>query len=128
MNSANRLIVNSARKIHNDQKPRRLALNTSQRRRCSAENQGLTFGSPPAVTCSTMAVSVGASMVSHFAGLEIDARIDPRIGEVREQIDEEAHQREDVDRGEHDRVVAVYDRFEAKQAEPIQREDRLDQQ
>src|SRR4029453_19540846 len=106
MNPANRLTVNRARKIHNDQKPRRLDLNTSQRRRCSAENQGLTFGSPPAVNCSTMAVSVGASMVSHFARLEIDAWTAPRIGEVRKQIDEEAHQREDVDRGEHDRIVA----------------------
>ena len=37
-------------------------------------------------------------------------------------------QREDVERAEHDRVVAVDRRLEAEQAEPVEREDHLDQQ
>src|SRR3990172_988602 len=113
MNSANRLIKNRARKIHNDQKPRRLALKVSQRRRCKAESQGGRRGSPWAVTSSTIVVSVGASMGSHLARLEINARIHPGIGEIGDEADNEAEQRKDIDRGEHHRIVAVHDGFEA---------------
>src|SRR3990172_5068830 len=128
MNSANRLIKNRARNIHNDQKPRRLPLKVSQRRRCRAESQGGRRGSPWAVTSSMIVVSVGASMRSHLARLEIDARIHPGIGEIGDEADDEAEQREDVDRGEPPRIVAVHHGFEAEQAKPIQREDRLDQE
>src|SRR5262249_58191750 len=57
MNSANRLTPNSARKIHSDQKPRRLALKVSQRLRCNADNHGRGNGTPWAVTSSTRARS-----------------------------------------------------------------------
>ena len=43
--------------------------------------------------------------------LEIDARIDPGIGQVGNQIHHEAEQGENVDIGEDDWVIAVDDRF-----------------
>ena len=54
--------------------------------------------------------------------------IDPGIGEIGEQVDHEAEQREDIERREHDGIVAVQHAFEAEQAEAVEREDGLDQQ
>ena len=44
------------------------------------------------------------------------------------RLDDQADQREDVEVGEDHRIVAVEHRAEAEQAEPIEREDVLDQQ
>src|SRR5688572_13358841 len=65
---------------------------------------------------------------SDLPRLEIDPRIDPGIGEVRDQIHDEADQGENVEGGKHHRIVAVEDAFEAEQAEPIERENGLDQE
>src|SRR5204863_8342059 len=68
-----------------------------------------------------------ASM-SDLPRLEIDTRIDPRIGEVRNQIYQKADEREDIKRREHYRIVAVEHAFEAEQAETVERKNRLDQE
>src|SRR5437763_12399423 len=65
---------------------------------------------------------------SDLPSFEIDARIDPRIGEIGDQVHEQPDQRKNVKRGEHHGIVAVEHALEAEQAEPIEREDDLDQQ
>src|SRR3981081_1991463 len=64
---------------------------------------------------------------SHLPGLEIDARIDPGISEIGDQIHHEADQRENIEIGEYHRIVAVEHALEAQQPEPVEREDGLDQ-
>src|SRR6185369_3906670 len=85
--------------------------------------------SPPAPTAvvsgTFMPVRASTSDLPRF---EVDARIDPGIGEIGDQIYHHADEREDVERGEHHRIVAVQDAFEAEQAQPVEREDGLDQQ
>ena len=44
------------------------------------------------------------------------------------QINDEAEQRENIEIGEDHRIIAVDDRFEGEKPEPVEREDRLDQQ
>ena len=68
------------------------------------------------------------SSTSDLPRLEIDARIDPGVGEVGDQVHHQPDQREDVERREHHRIVAVEHALEAEQPEPVEREDRLDQQ
>src|ERR1019366_9822487 len=65
---------------------------------------------------------------SHLPRLEIDARIDPGVGQIGNQIHDEADEGEDVEVGEHYRVVAVEHAFEAQKSEPVEREDRFDQE
>src|SRR5215210_981122 len=67
------------------------------------------------------------SFISSLPRVEIDAGVDPRVGEVRDQVHGEADEREDVQVGEHDRIVAVHDGFEREQPEPIEGKDRLDE-
>src|SRR5271170_728244 len=101
--------------------------------------------SPSGPAGSTSGISRGATVVpsssvstffsawiftsnSHLPRLEIDARIDPGIGEVGYQINDEADERENVEIGEHHRVVAIEHAFETQQAEPVERENGCDQQ
>src|SRR5580692_2416749 len=65
---------------------------------------------------------------SDLPRLEIDAWIDPGIGQVGNQIHHEADQGENVEIGEHHRIVAVEHALEAEQAEAVQRKYGLDQQ
>src|SRR3984893_2967444 len=65
---------------------------------------------------------------SDLPRLEIDARIDPGIGQVGNQIHDQADESENVEIGEYHRIVAVEHAFEAEQAEAVEREYRLDQQ
>ena len=51
---------------------------------------------------------------------EVDARVDQHVGQVADQFQEQADQREDVESGEHDRIVAVDRRFEAEEAETVE--------
>src|SRR5215467_14323203 len=60
-------------------------------------------------------------------GREVDARVDSDVGQVADQVQEQADQRVDVERPEHDRVVSVDRRFEAEQPKPVEGEDDLDQ-
>src|SRR5580704_8387371 len=68
------------------------------------------------------------SSTSDLPRLEIDARIDPGIGQVGDQIHDQADESENVEIGEHHRIVAVEHAFEAQQPETVQREYGLDQQ
>jgi len=51
---------------------------------------------------------------------EVDARVDQHVGQVADQFQEQADQCEDVERGEHNRVVAVDRRLEAEEAETVE--------
>src|SRR2546427_1588602 len=79
-----------------------------------------------AVVSGVFAVSWAST--SDLPGLEVDPRIDPGIGEVRDEVHDQPDKGEDVERREHHRIVAVEHALEAEQAEPVEREDRLDQQ
>ena len=65
---------------------------------------------------------------AHRLGLEIDARIDHRVQHVADDLHQQPEQREDVERAEHHRIVALDRRLEAEQAEAVQRKDDLHQQ
>src|SRR5947209_19453444 len=106
MNSANSETRNNTANSHRDQYPRRLALKLRQRRlligemRIFSERGGAATpsGVMPAVSC-TLRVTVAS--ISDFPRLEIDARIDPGIGQVGNQRHDQADERKDVERGEH---------------------------
>src|SRR4051812_23923066 len=68
------------------------------------------------------------SSTSDLSGFEVDARIDPRISQVRDQVDQKSDQRQDVECCEHDRIVAVEHTLEAEQTKPIERKDGFDEQ
>ena len=51
---------------------------------------------------------------SHLPRFEIDARVDPGIGQVGDQIHDESDKREDVEIGEHHRIVAIEHALEAE--------------
>src|SRR5467141_2671104 len=62
--------------------------------------------------------SVVRASTSDLPRLEIDARVDPGIGEIGQQIHREANQREDIQSRKHHRVVAVEHALKAEEAEP----------
>jgi hypothetical protein len=64
----------------------------------------------------------------HAPCREIDSRVDQHIGQIADQFQQQSDQGEDVECGEHDRVVAVDRRLEPQEAETVEREDHLDQQ
>src|SRR5438093_12676958 len=68
------------------------------------------------------------SSTSDLPRLEVDARIDQRVAEVRDQVHQQPDQRQDVKRRENHRVVAVEHALETEQAKAVEREDGLDQQ
>src|SRR5579871_5820688 len=88
---------------------------------------GISTGPPVAVLIGVSLNGVRAS-TSHLPRLEIDARIDPSIAQIGDQVHGETDQREDVKIGEYHRIVAVEHALEAQVAEAIEREDGLDQQ
>ena len=59
---------------------------------------------------------------------ELHARIDDDVQQVADQLHDESEQREEVQRPQHDRIVAAHDRLVAQQPEAVEREQRLDQQ
>src|SRR5690348_4284836 len=85
--------------------------------------------SPPGATAviSGFSAAMRASM-SRLARAEVDPWIDERIGQVGNQSDHEADECKDIEVREHDRVVAVEHALEAQQPEPVERENRLDQE
>src|SRR5262245_801674 len=127
MNSANSDTRNSVRKIHNDQYPRRLALKFSQRRLLIGDIfiQRRSGAASGAVAASDL-IPVRAS-TSNLSRLEVDARVDPRVGQIGNQIHDHADQREYVKRGEDHGIVSIEHAFETKQAESIERKNRFDQ-
>src|SRR5688500_9893476 len=106
-NSAKSDSTNRTRKIHKDQKPRRLAVKFAQRRRLIGEIVNSRRGGGISCPGSGVIVSSGVSgpgalggvlaSTSHLPAFEIDARIDPGVGEVGDELHEETHQREDVE-------------------------------
>src|SRR5436190_24097618 len=87
-----------------------------------------SWWSRPVVLSSAQADPAARSTTSDLPGFEIDAGIDPHIGEVRDQVHDERDQREDKQGAEHHRVVAIQHALEAEQAKTAERKDRLDQQ
>src|ERR687887_99358 len=133
MNSANSEMTNSTRKIQKAQWPRRLALKLCQRRRLSGEsaNRCRSGGTPsPIGVCAVVSgtLMVVRSSSSHLPRLEIDARINPRIREIREEVHHEPDQRHDVKRGENHRVIAIEHALEAEQADAVEGKNGLDEQ
>src|SRR5580698_1069685 len=133
MNSANSVTTNRMRKIHNDQWPRRFALKFCQRRMLIGDSAtrrrsgGTTRPSAPTAVVSGVLPLVRAS-TSHLPRLEIDARINPGIGEIGDQGHDHADQRENISSREHDWIVAIEHALEAQKSKPVEREDRFDQQ
>src|ERR1700744_6302147 len=64
---------------------------------------------------------------SDLPRLEIDARIDPGVSKVGDEVHDKADESENIEIGEDHRIVAVEHAFEAQQAETVERENRLDQ-
>src|ERR1700741_1661786 len=146
INSANSETTNSTRNSQSDTKPRRLAFKLRQRRALSGENSkpcgGAVTPIGPAGSISgrrssrsnalsgILIFSSASSLMStsHLPRLEIDAGIDPGVGEVGNQVNDQANQGENVQVREHHRIIAVEHALEAQQAEPVERENRLDQQ
>src|SRR4051812_1066460 len=132
-NSANSVTTNSTRKIQNATYPRRLALKFCQRRRLTGDMPiecragGTSRPITPTAVASGVRSEVRAS-TSNLPRLEVDAWVDPGVGEIGQKIHRKPDQRENIERGKHHRVVAVEHAFEAEQAEAVEREDGLDQQ
>src|SRR6476646_6087836 len=132
MNSANREITKSVRKIHNAQYPRRLALKFSQRRLLSGEREIACVVGGASTPIVETEISGGLMPVrastSDLPRLEVDTRIDPRGGEVGNQIHDNADEREDVERREDHRVIAIEHALETKQSQSDERENDFDKQ
>ena len=131
INSAQSERMNSVMKIQKDQKPRRLRLKLSKRRRLMGESFKKPFCSRTGARGAEDALvnsGEGAVLISHLPRFKIDARIDPCVGEVGEQIHHEAEQRKNIEIGKDHRIIAVDDRFIREQAQAIERENTLDQQ
>src|SRR5882757_6143251 len=102
MHSANSDRMKSVRKIHSAQKPRRLALKFCQRRRLIGDGAsrrtigGTTMPEGGGVTGADASMVVRSS-TSDLPGLEVDARIDPGIGEVGDQVHHQPEQREYIE-------------------------------
>src|SRR4029077_9081920 len=82
---------------------------------------------PVAAPCRKAGPSGPYRPSSHLSRFEIDARIDPGVGEVGNQVHHEADEREDIEVGEHDRIVALDERIVGEIAEPVEREHLFDQ-
>src|SRR5689334_20669613 len=54
-----------------------------------------------------------------------DARVEPRVGEVDQEIDHHEAERDQEDEGLHHRVVAVRDRVDHEPAHSVEGEDGL---
>src|SRR4051812_48761507 len=78
------------------------------------------------------AAGVGAGMAPPVAvwsgSIKFDSGIDPDITQIRNQFGDEADQREDEERAEHDGIVAADDALVAEQPEAIEGKQRLDQE
>src|ERR1700704_2250729 len=78
--------------------------------------------------CGDTAIRQGGVHDLNLPRLEIDARIDPHVSQVGKKVHEKAEQREDIEIGEHDRIITIDDRFERKQTKPVERKDRFDEE
>src|ERR1700691_3609207 len=146
MNSANNEAINSTKNSQSDQNPRRLVLKFRQRRVLIGERaeRGGTAEGPSGPVGSTSGMSSGTvsrlapgvstvlsssalTSTSDLPRLEVDARIDPGVGQVGNQIHYQADEGENVEVGEHHRIVAVEYALEAQQSQAVERENSFDQ-
>src|SRR5262245_65537569 len=67
------------------------------------------------------------SSTSYLPRLEVDARINPGIGEVGEEVHHQADQRHDVEGREHHRVIAIEHALETEETDAVERENSFDQ-
>ena len=58
----------------------------------------------------------------------MNARIDPRIRNIRHQFRQQTHQREHIQRSHHHRIIALHHRLVGKQPQPVEREQGFNQQ
>src|SRR5262245_12317124 len=68
--------------------------------------------------------AVRASM-SDLPRLEVDAWIDPGVGEIGDQLQQQSEQGENIKVGKYDWIIAIEHAFEAEQSEAVEGEDRL---
>src|SRR3546814_12078168 len=104
MNSASRLRMKRTRKIHSDQKPRWLARKLCSRRRFNGE-----------ILMPRKRPAWIASLISDLPALEVDAGIDDGVHDVAADVHQQAEQREEIERAEHDRIVPVPRGLEAEE-------------
>src|SRR6476660_9784396 len=132
MNSANSETMKSVRKTHSAQNPRRLALKFSQRRLLSGEIAIAFMVGGASTPIVETEISGGLMPVrastSDLPRLEVDARIDPRVGEIGNQINDYADKRKNVECGEYDRIIAIENALKTQKAKAIERKNRFDQQ
>src|SRR3546814_9265588 len=62
-----------------------------------------------------------SDLISDLPALEVDAGIDDGVHDVADDVHQQAEQREEVERAEHDRIVPVQRGLEAEEAEEIGR-------
>src|SRR5262249_13395257 len=82
-------------------------------------------GTSMVVRSSAMAVR---SSNSDLPRLEIDARIDPSIGEIGQQVYDKPDEGQDIKRCEYHRIVPVEHALEAEEPDAVERKDGFDQQ
>src|SRR5271169_279263 len=70
----------------------------------------------------------GSASTSDLPRLKIDARIDPRVSQIGEQIHHHADEGKDIKRSKYHRIVAIEHALKSEQAEAVEREDCFDQQ
>ena len=104
MNSAGKVAASNARKIHNDQKPRRLAQKFCSRRRVIGDSREDRLLLLVVFSCAILII----------AAFEIDARINHGVGQVADQVHHQAKQGEDKECAEHQRVIAINCSFESE--------------
>src|ERR1700733_14305460 len=116
-NSANSESTNRTRKIQNDHSPRRLRRKLCSRRRFigPSRSQPLLRGGLPA-----------SIKISDLPRFKVDARIDPGVGQVGNEVHDEAKQRENIEIAKHNRIIAVHQRIEREITEPVEREYLFD--
>src|ERR1700683_1400730 len=126
MNSANNEAINSTKKSQSDQNPRRLVLKFRQRRVLIGERakRGGAAGGPSGPVGSTSGMSSGTASrlpagvstafsssaltsTSHLPRLEVDARVNPGVGQIGNQIHDKADEGENVGIGDTNRIIGV---------------------
>src|SRR5688500_18453084 len=87
----------------------------------------LTISSESVSCGARVAVAVGCA-TSMCVAMRLpvpDARVEPRIGEVHEEVDDHEAERDQKHERLHDRVVAMGDGVDDEPADAVQREHRL---
>ena len=115
---------------------RRLLIGDSARRRGKGsgpsgpvgDSAGIRSGASILVFGRRAGRFAGLVVHSHLPRFEIDARIDPGVGQIGNQINDQPDKGENVEVGEHHRIIAVEHALEAQQPEAVERKDGFDQE